>query len=104
MPFFDDAPLLVATKSKDQKTTSKLPVRSIPLVVPPSKIESQLVVGSMRIGFPSAPVTADPGGGTSVGGKIRLELPHDIGKGKVVDIRSRRIEACTLLARRIIRR
>ena len=103
MPFFDDAPLLVATKSKDQKTISKLPVRSVPLVVPPSKIESQLDC-SMKIGFSSAPVTADPGGATSVSGKIRLESPHEIGEGKVVDERSRRIEACSSLARRIIRR
>ena len=103
MPFFDDAPLLVATKSKDQKAISKLPVRSTLLVVPPSKMESQLDC-SMKIGFSSAPVTADPGGGTSVGGKIRLESPHEVGKGEVIDVRSRRIEACTLLARRIIRR
>ena len=97
MPFFDDAPLLVATKSRDKKTSSKLPA---PSSHHPSKVESQLDP-SVKIGPPSAEAPTDPRGNMVVSSLPIVSSLGD-GKGKIVDVRTRRVEACSSLARRII--
>ena len=104
MPFFDDAPLLVATNARDKKTISKLPTPSHPLPPPlpiqTSKLESQLD-SSMKIGLSAAQAKASPEG-VNAGASLQPEISLEKGKSKTVDVRTRRVEACSSLARRII--
>jgi hypothetical protein len=112
MPFYDDAPLLVATKAKDKKTISKQPApslpppRPVPLPVPhhPSKHASQAGC-PMEISSPLALIltTADPKC-MNTSDTIQSATSLNDGKNKIVDVRARRVEACSSLARRIIRR
>ena len=57
----------------------------------------------MEISSPLALTTADPKG-MNTSDTIQSVASLTDGKNKIVDVRARRVEACSSLARRIIRR